>query len=40
MIDTLLVICFGAVVLGFTACIVFMVILLAKLIWEYVFDEF
>lgn len=40
MIDTLLVIWFGVVVLGFSATIVIMVAFLAKLVWDYITDNF
>lgn len=40
MIDTLLTVWFGVVVGTFTVIIILMLIFLAKLVWDYIFDNF
>lgn len=40
MIDTLLTVWFGVVVGVFTVIIILMLIFLAKLVWDYIFDNF
>lgn len=39
MIDTLLTVWFGVVVGAFTGIIILMLIFLAKLLWDYIFDN-
>lgn len=39
MIDTLLTVWFGIVVGAFTVIIILMLIFLAKLVWDYIFDN-
>ena len=40
MIDTLLTVWFGVAVGAFTVIIILMLIFLAKLVWDYIFDNF
>lgn len=40
MIDTLLAVWFGVVVGAFTVIIILILIFLAKLVWDYIFDNF